>query len=201
LSHEYPLAYAYLKSHKSALAAREKGKFRGSNWFAFGYPKSMTLFQHPKIIVPDYNNVPSFTFDAGGHFYKTGYGIILSDAIQESPFYILGLLNTSLLFQYLLQVGTTLRGGYVRFWTQFIKQLPIRTIDFNNPDDKAKHDKMVKLVDRMLDLHKRLAKAKVPAEKTRIQRQITTTDHQIDNLVYSLYDLTKEEVSIVEGRE
>ncbi|MCK4462576.1 MAG: hypothetical protein KAW46_12275, partial [candidate division Zixibacteria bacterium] len=78
-------------------------------------------------------------------------------------------------------------------------KLPIRTIDFDKLEDKAKHNKMVKLVERILDLHKRLTKAKVPAEKTRIQRQITTTDKQIDKLVYDLYDLTEDEIAIVEG--
>jgi len=53
--------------------------------------------------------------------------------------------------------------------------------------------------DRMLDLHKQIAAAKTPVEKTRIQRQIDTTDHDIDKLVYELYDLTEEEIKIVEG--
>jgi len=53
----------------------------------------------------------------------------------------------------------------------------------------------------MLDLHKRLAAAKVPAEKIRIQRQIANTDKQIDNLVYELYDLTEEEIEIVEQNQ
>ena len=77
--------------------------------------------------------------------------------------------------------------------------MPIKTIDFDNPVDVKKHDKMVKLVERMLDLHKKLAAAKVPAEKTRIQRQINNTDNQIDKLVYDLYNLTPEEITIVEG--
>jgi len=58
---------------------------------------------------------------------------------------------------------------------------------------------MVKLVERMLDLHKKLADAKVPDDKTRIQRQIDATDKQIDKLVYDLYGLTEEEIQIVEG--
>jgi hypothetical protein len=60
LASNYPLAHAYLESH---MALREKGRFKGTNWFAFGYPKSMTLFQRAKIVVPDYNNVTSFTLD------------------------------------------------------------------------------------------------------------------------------------------
>ncbi len=82
----------------------------------------------------------------------------------------------------------------------FLQQLPIRTIDFDNPTEKAKHDRMVKLIDHMLDLHKKLVATKIPADRTRIQRQINTTDKQIDNLVYQLYGLTEEEIAIVKGR-
>lgn len=200
LSREYPLTYAYLKTHKSQLTSREKNKFKGDNWYAFGYPKSMILFQRPKIIVPDYNNTTSFTFDTNGFFYKTGYGILVSKGVKESALYVLGLLNSPLLFQYLLQIGTTLRGGYVRFWTQFIEQLPIRTINFDDPADVARHGRMVSLVEQMLALHQKVTAATIPTEKTLYQRQIEAADRQIDALVYELYGLTDEEIRIVEGR-
>ena len=199
LASGFPLAYAYLKTHRSQLEAREKGKFKGPDWYAFGYPKSMTLFQLAKLVVPDYNNRASCAYDADGHFYKTGYGTLIKTGRQESPLYILGLLNTMLLFQYLLRIGTTLRGGFVRFWTQYIKQLPIRTIDFANPADVARHDRMVALVTQMLDLHKRLAAEGAPPEKAALQRRIEMTDRQIDALVYELYGLTAEEIKVVEG--
>ncbi len=57
---------------------------------------------------------------------------------------------------------------------------------------------MVALVERMLDLHKRLAAVKTPHDKTLLQRQIAATDREIDRLVYELYDLTAEEIAIVE---
>lgn len=50
----------------------------------------------------------------------------------------------------------------------------------------------------MLDLNKKLATFKVPDVNTRIQRQIKTTNKQIENLVYELYGLTEEEIEIVE---
>jgi hypothetical protein len=78
-------------------------------------------------------------------------------------------------------------------------KLPIRPIDFNNPADKAKHDQMVNLVERMLSLHKQLSEATIPQQKTMLKRQIETTDRQIDSLVYELYGLSYEEVRIVEG--
>ena len=82
---------------------------------------------------------------------------------------------------------------------QFLIQLPIRTIDFSDEADKARHDNMVKLVERMLELHKQLAKARTSHGQTAIARQITATDRQIDRLVYELYELSDEEIAIVEG--
>ena len=57
---------------------------------------------------------------------------------------------------------------------------------------------MVNQVETMLDLHKSLAAGKTGHEKTLIERQITATDKQIDQLVYELYGLTDEEIRIVE---
>jgi hypothetical protein len=81
----------------------------------------------------------------------------------------------------------------------YIKQLPIRTINFSDLADKTRHDRIVELVGQMFDLDKQLAEAKEPQTKTVLQRQIDTTDRQIDRLVYELYELTEEEIKIVEG--
>jgi hypothetical protein len=58
---------------------------------------------------------------------------------------------------------------------------------------------MVALVEQMLSLHKNLAAANTDHEKTNLQRQIDATDRQVDRLVYERYELTDEEIRIVEG--
>lgn len=57
---------------------------------------------------------------------------------------------------------------------------------------------MTALVERMLDLHKRLPKVKTPDATTRLRRSIVATDKEIDQLVYDLYGLTDDEIRIVE---
>lgn len=54
--------------------------------------------------------------------------------------------------------------------------LPIRPIDFDNPDDVAQHDKMVTLIERMLDLHKQKAGETNPNTLKQLETQITATD-------------------------
>lgn len=64
----------------------------------------------------------------------------------------------------------------------------------------ARHDQMVALVERMLDLHRQLRTARTPQDKTFLETQITVTDRAIDQLVYTLYGLSEEEIAIVEGK-
>ncbi len=56
---------------------------------------------------------------------------------------------------------------------------------------------MVALVERMLELNKRTPAT--PQEQLEVQRAIAATDRQIDALVYQLYELSPEEIAIVEG--
>jgi peptidoglycan hydrolase CwlO-like protein len=58
---------------------------------------------------------------------------------------------------------------------------------------------MVEMVERMIFLHNQRGAAKTSQEKTHIQRQIDALDSQIDRLVYELYDLTEEEIELVES--
>lgn len=59
---------------------------------------------------------------------------------------------------------------------------------------------MVSLVEQMLSLHKNAARDGIPPnEKELLERQIKSTDRQVDELVYQLYGLTTEEIQIVEG--
>ncbi|MEW6216587.1 MAG: TaqI-like C-terminal specificity domain-containing protein [Candidatus Bipolaricaulota bacterium] len=114
--------------------------------------------------------------------------------------YVLGLFNSRLMTYYYRTFLKSTKKVFSEIQARQVGQLPIRPVDFSDPEDKARHDKMVNLVQTMLDLHKELAAAKTAHEKTTLQRQITATDRQIDQLVYALYGLTEEEIKIVDGR-
>jgi hypothetical protein len=201
LKQEYPYTYDYLKENKTLLENRERGRMRGPNWYGYVYPKNIEIMASPKLLVPDIANRAAFAFDILGDYALTsGYGITLRKDTSETSLYILGLLNSKVLDFYLKRISTTLRGGFFRYFTQYIEQLPIRPINFDDPADRARHEQMVALVERMLDLHRQAAHPGPPQAKTVLQRQIAATDRQIDRLVYELYGLTEEEIAIVEGQ-
>ncbi len=131
--------------------------------------------------------------------YKTILNVNPSSSTNISMKYMLGILNSRLLsFLYPLVSNKIVAQSFPRLSVRDVKRLPIRNINFSDHDDKVNHDRMVALVNQMLELHKQLASAKTDHDKTVIQRHIDATDRQIDQLVYELYELTEEEIKIVE---
>ncbi len=200
---KYPLCWAYLNENKKYLENREDGKMKGDNWYAYIYPKSLDKFDLKKIITPDIAPSASYCFDEEGGYYFSGgaaggYGILAKDGVN--PKYLLAILNSTLIDWYHHQFSTTFRGGYFSYESRFIKSLPIRTTDFNNPAEKAIHDKIVSLVDHMLDLHKKKAALPPSAEREKIEREIAVTGEKIDEIVFGLYGITDTERQII-GRE
>jgi hypothetical protein len=108
-------------------------------------------------------------------------------------------MNSNLCGFYALRKFTGYKDLFPQFNQSTVQQLPIRTIDFTSPADVARHDQLVALVERMLALHEREAAVHTPHDKEVVQGQIDATDKEIDRLVYALYELTAEEIAIVEA--
>jgi len=112
--------------------------------------------------------------------------------------YVLGLLNSQLLNFYYKTYLKSTKKVFSEIQARQLSQLPIRTIDLNNPSEKAIHDKLVSLVDRILELHKKKAAFPPSSEREKIEREIAVTDEKIDDIVYGLYGITEEERELVE---
>jgi hypothetical protein len=202
---QYPTAWEYLVENRKKLEAREHGKWKHAQWYAFGRSQNLSEMEQKKILTPSIAKIASFTLDIDNYFYFVGsgggggggYGITLKPGEQLAYEYILGLLNSRVLDCYLKSFSSPFSGGYFAYNRQYIEKLPIRTIDFLNPSDKSCHDQVVVLVTLMLALHKQ--SAITPQEKELLQRGIEATDAQIDAIVYSLYGLTDAEIRIVKG--
>jgi hypothetical protein len=196
---KYPKAYKYLASRKKMLDERKQYR----DWYSFSAPRNLDVHENAQILVPlladkgSYcrlsDNSSNYCLMASG-----GFSITVNPSCGLSLNYVLGLLNSKLLFWRLRSISNIFRGGWITCTKQYVETLPIRTINFSDPAEKATHDKMVLLVERMLALHRR--SARTPQEKEMTQREIESTDGQIDRLVYELYGLTEEEIKIVEGK-
>ena len=196
----YPSVWKYLRARKNDLAGRAYFDRSKKSWYELWCPRDASQQQKRKIVVPELAESNRFAIATEDQFYgDTVCGITLGESRQEALEYLLGILNSRLLQFYYRQTTVPKANAYYIYKTMFLRNMPVRPVDFSDPADRKRHDRMVELVDHMLDLHKKLQDAKTPHEKETLQRQIEATDRQIDLLVYELYDLTEEEIKIVEG--
>jgi hypothetical protein len=113
--------------------------------------------------------------------------------------YLLGLMNSKLMgFVYKFGNPQTAK-VFAEIKPSVIKQLPIRTINFSDKTDRARHDRMVSLVESMLDAKRKLQTARTDRDRNHYESKCAALDRQIDALVYELYELTPAEIEIVEG--
>jgi adenine-specific DNA-methyltransferase len=193
LAKRWPGAWAYLKSKAKALRAREHGRFDNEQWFTFGRSQSLTQMERPKLIVQVLAQSGRYAYDARGIYFTGGgngpyYGIRWAAPDEpRSLHYLQALLSSRLLDFFHHRISTTFRGGYFSYGKQFIAQLPIRPINFKDSSERAEHDAIVKLVERIL-----AAKRAAPNADT------SNWEREINERVYRLYGLTAEEIRIVE---
>jgi hypothetical protein len=80
-----------------------------------------------------------------------------------------------------------------------LQSLPIPNLDPSDKADRARHDRMVSLVEAMLNAKRQLQTARTDRDRDHYESKCAALDSQIDTLVYELYELTPEEIAIVEG--
>ena len=133
-------------------------------------------FEKPKIIYPDIAQASEFTYDTGKFFLGNTAYIIPTDET-----WLLGLLNSKLIWWFYLSLSSMIRGGFVRFIAQYMEQLPIIA---TTAAQKAT------IIERV---QKILAAPDSP--------DVLKLEDEIDQMVYKLYDLTEEEINIIEGEK
>jgi hypothetical protein len=206
ISH-YPAIERHLADFKDRLMPRPKN-WSGAKWFGrkpgtyrwYEIQDKIDYFQEfekPKIMYPVIAKESRFAFDEEGQYSndKTFF-------IPVDNKFLLGILNSRLAWVYLKRscsvLGDPDRKGRLELRAVHLMSFPIRAVDFTKPIDKARHDRVVLLVESMLTMHKQLTEATSVSQKDLIQRRIDSTDAEIDNLVYELYGLLQEEIKVVE---
>ena len=101
----------------------------------------------------------------------------------ESKF-LLGILNSSTIRFYLGLIAETSGMGTSRWINNYVKEFPIPMVPYDQ------QTQVIKLVDQIFD-----------TKRTDSDTDLSELENEIDQVVYSLYNLTPEEIGIVEGAE
>jgi hypothetical protein len=187
-------------------------KWTEGNWIShrswLAHPRQPEFFEGPRVLVREITNVGRYVISADYVEedyinYKTILNVQLKAESKGTGYhelYILALLNSALLSWYFPRASNKLvTETFPRISILDMKRFPIPQLDLSDGADQKKHGRIVELVRGILDAKRQLAAARTERDKNFYESKCATLDRQIDNLVYELYDLTPEEVAIVEG--
>ncbi|GAA7243565.1 class I SAM-dependent DNA methyltransferase [Helicobacter pylori] len=185
---KYPATKVHLDSHYDTIATRSD---QGDTPYHLRNCAYLEDFEKEKIVYGEIVQEPRFYLDNGecelGYFYAEATSFILTG---EHLRYLLGMLHSKLItfaFKTFYAGGGLGESGY-RYQKAFIERLPIPKITPQNQ----------KLADKITDGAKAILEAKEKDPKANTQK----LEKEIDALVYQLYNLTDEEIKIIEeGQE
>jgi hypothetical protein len=200
IKNKFPKTYHYLSGRRSQLEHRAQF----NKWYGYSAPRNLSLHDNAGLIVPLLANQGLYSMlpDEMNRYCvmaSAGFSISIDPACKLSPLYVIALLNSKLLFWKLSSISNKFRGGWITCTKQYVGILPIKNLELSDANRKKQHDDIVNLVTQMLDAKRKINTVKRDADKEQLLRKCEYLELEIDKHVYSLYDLTEEEISIVEN--
>ena len=194
----HPQTLKYLNPFQEKLSKRIEIVQGLMSWWRLNRPRNPKLFETPKILLRQTSSTLQASFDRKGYYCLDS--IIIIQLIEKKiNTYIIGLLNSKLvrfIYENIVQENNR---TFAQVKPINVRKIPIPKLDLSKPKQKSQHDRMVERVDQMLDTQKKLYASKSEQDRKHYQQKADILDKQIDTLVYELYELTAEEIKVVEG--
>jgi adenine-specific DNA-methyltransferase len=171
----YPAIYEHLIIyHEKAVLRGDKGDY----WWELRACDYYQEFDKEKIIIPSIIKRPECIIDSRNFYSNDKTSIIGTDSK-----YVLSILNSRITHYLMQQIASTKQGGFLEYKPVYISQISIPQIiaEAQTP--------FIEKVNQILTLKKADSKA-----------DTSELEAQIDRMVYDLYELTEEEILIVEGK-
>lgn len=202
LKKNYPLGFAYLSKFKKKLKdKRIKQKTNANYWYSCHRSKDMKIFESERIIMPYANLGCNLTLANKGDYHNTkAYSLVKNEDVKEDYRYLLAFLNSDLMWWYQTKTGNVIRGGYYTLTKNFIENFRVPRIDFKNKSSVELHDKIVGLVDQLLEIKSELSKSKAEQDQRFMLRQIVSKEDELNCLIFTSFGLTDDEIKEVKKK-
>lgn len=192
---QYPAIEEHLASFKVKLSPKPDSTYKGLGrkpgdykWYEIQDTTAYhSEFKSLKMVWPDIAKESRFAYDPDSlYFGNTAYICPTKDIA------LLGYLNSTLVWSYLMSHTSVILDGHARLIRQYIEAIPVPQVD--------KGQKVSKLTMKAIEFKKSINTSAGLAERRRFESQLAEVEREIDLAVYQLYGLTEKEIAIVEGK-
>lgn len=208
IQRRYPLFYTFLMAAKPELSKGSRDiqpkPTTVDEWYSYGRHQSLEACEvEEKMIVGVLAQTDKYAIDNNGTLVSSGgtagYCLVsIPSGCEYSIYYIQAILG-SIQGEWLASLyGEIFRGGYIARGTKVLNQIPIREIDFTNPNERKIHDDIVVRQKRLIGLGDKLSKAsKNQRSLIPLQRQFDLLKQEQQNVINMLYGMKNDEVALI----
>lgn len=202
----------HLLKNKEFLENRAQIKrSKTSNWWKYTFPMHKEFYSKNKLWCSYRAKENIFCFDNTAEYIGFTNTTVIFDTHESLDLkYLLALLNSKTLnFRY-KSIGKQTGSGVYEYFENGVGKLPIPEIN------RERQQPFIKLVDEILEVKQKIKdyktlfdeahntnnfdrEIKLKKEIEILESRAMACEHEIDAIVYKLYDLTDEEIKIVEG--
>lgn len=208
IQRKYPYFYNYLTAIQPELDRPGRDikptPTTADEWHRFGRHQSLEACEiSEKIIVGVLAQENKYAVDTNGTLVSSGgtagYCLVSIPVDSHYSIYYIQAILGSIQGEWLASLyGEIFRGGFIARGTKVLKQIPIRTIDFTNPDDVAVHNEIVERQKSLITLGDRIVAAGSNTRKsTPLKRQFELQKTEQQRAINNLYGMTDEEVALI----
>lgn len=181
-----PPLYQHLSKYRKLLEQRREVARGVRKWYALQWPRNASVFEGPKILAPQRCFENTFAYTEEAWYASADVYYISSQDKQASLYYLLAILNSSLMYYWFYHRGKR-KGEYLELYASPLKSVPLcYTQDIQN---RMVAEDLVKTI----------------IQKKEDKKAIAEIQGKIDQFVFELYGLDKGEqkdiVDFIKGRK
>ena len=186
----------WLPLMRGSLMNRYANSWNNNYWVQYGEwlaaPRNPEIFKaEEKIIVRQTGDRIIATIIGKDIICRKNLHIVISNSLSHH--FILGILNSKLTNFYYQQINPEKGEALAEVKKNHVEQLPIP----KNYSTQT-HDQIVYSVEQLLQLNKELQTVTLETKKEQIKNKIEYHEDKINALVYQLFELTEEEIALIE---
>ncbi len=195
-----PIGENWLPLMRGSLMNQYENRWNNNSWIQYGEwlaaPRDKKIFEaEEKIIVRQTGDSIIATIIGKNIIARDNLHILISNSLSHK--FILGILNSKLTDFYYYQINPERGEVLAQVKKSHVEQLPLPNI---NEQNRLLHNQIIIYVEQLLQLHQEFQTENLQHKKMHIENRITYFESKIDELIYQLYELTDEEIHIVEGK-
>ena len=188
---KFPKIKEHLLRFKPILVAQRQRYGEKNSWYELHRPGDEKFFLSEKIVLPYRSKENNFAYSDNPLYASRDVFYMLVKNNDYDIKYLLALLNSKLYYLWLYYRGKR-KGEILELYVTPVENIPIKQIS------KEEQRDFIKLVDQLILLKQEFYESP-NTDKQNLNQKINDIVNEIDYLVYELYDLTDEEIDLIEN--